>query len=250
MQAEQSDELVIALRNAARDLIAHRSITDLEQTLDQIVAAAVETVPGVDAGGVSMTESKHVTSRSPTTGDVRALDELQSELREGPCVTAAEQPPEDGVVLVRDLADGPDAARWPRFAPRAVELGFRSMMSTHLSANGPRNAALNLYSRTPGVFDASARTVAGLFGAQAALLLYGAEHASQMAQALGTRDLIGQAKGILMERFRVDDDRAFQMLVRSSQDTNLKLVEVARWLTSSADQGGAVDARPDPEDRR
>ena len=247
MQPEQSDELVISLRTAARELIAHRSITDLEQTLDRIVAAAVETVPGVDAGGISMTENQHVTSRSPTTDDVRALDELQSRLHEGPCITAAEQPPKDGVTLAADLAEEPDATRWPRFAPRAVKLGFRSMMSTHLSANGPHHAALNLYSRTPGVFDSSARTVAGLFGAQAALLLYGAEHASQMAQALGTRDLIGQAKGILMERFSVDDDSAFQMLVRSSQETNVKLVDVARWLTSSADRGRAlVDPADEP----
>ena len=119
-------------------------------------------------------------------------------------------------------------------------------MSTHLSANGHHHAALNLYSRTPDVFGPSARTVAGLFGAQAALLLYGAEHASEMAQALGTRDLIGQAKGILMERFSFDDDRAFQMLVRSSQDTNLKLVEVARWLTASADRGRSSVGDHDP----
>ncbi len=150
MQPEQSDELVISLRTAARELIAHRSITDLEQTLDRIVAAAVETVPGVDAGGISMTENQHVTSRSPTTDDVRALDELQSRLHEGPCITAAEQPPKDGVTLAADLAEEPDATRWPRFAPRAVKLGFRSMMSTHLSANGPHHAALNLYSRAPG----------------------------------------------------------------------------------------------------
>ncbi len=68
-----------------------------------------------------------------------------------------------------------------------------------------------------------------------------------MAQALGTRDLIGQAKGILMERFSVDDDSAFQMLVRSSQETNVKLVDVARWLTSSADRGRAlVDPADEP----
>ena len=107
-------------------------------------------------------------------------------------------------------------------------------MSTHLTDHGRARSALNLDSRAPGVFDSSARTVAGLFGAQAALLLHGADHVSHMRAALGSRDTIGQAKGILMERFAVDDDSAFQMLVRSSQDTNLKLVDVARWLVSSA----------------
>jgi hypothetical protein len=73
-----------------------------------------------------------------------------------------------------------------------------------------------------------------LFGVQAGLLLYGATHAAQMSRALDTRDVIGQAKGILMERFGVEGDQAFQMLVRSSQDTNIKLADVARWLTTSA----------------
>jgi hypothetical protein len=107
-------------------------------------------------------------------------------------------------------------------------------MSTQLSTNGGTRAALNLYSHTPGAFDDSARTIAGLFGVQAGLLLYGANHAAQMSRALDTRDVIGQAKGILMERFGVEGDQAFQMLVRTSQDTNIKLAAVARWLTTSA----------------
>ncbi|MBP2371947.1 GAF and ANTAR domain-containing protein [Pseudonocardia parietis] len=232
MHPEQNDQLATVLRRTARDLIAHRSISDLEQSLEQIVAAAVDTVPGVDAGGISMTEHGHITSRSPTTDDVRKLDQIQAELHEGPCISAAEHPPADGVVLAADLAEEPDTSRWPRFAPKAVEQGYRSMMSTSLSANGRIRAALNLYSRTAGVFDESARTLAGLFGAQAAVLLYGVDHAAQMAQALATRDMIGRAKGILMERFGVDDSHAFQMLVRSSQHTNLKLADIAASLTA------------------
>ncbi|WP_214364718.1 GAF and ANTAR domain-containing protein [Pseudonocardia sp. H11422] len=248
MQPEQSDKLVIALRSAARDLVAHRSISDLEQTLDYIVAAAVDTVPGADAGGISMTENGHITSRSPTNEDVHKLDDLQALLHEGPCITAVEEPPEDGVILARDLAEGPDADRWPHFAPQAVEHGYRSLMSTQLSTNGGTHAALNLYSHTPEAFDDSARTIAGLFGVQAGLLIYGANHVAQLSRALHTRDAIGQAKGILMERFGVEGDQAFQMLVRSSQDTNVKLVDVAHWLTAGAgsQQAGAGGDRPHP----
>jgi len=94
-------------------------------------------------------------------------------------------------------------------------------------------AALNLYSAEVDAFDESARTLAGLFGLQAAVLLYGADQASHLSLAVESRDLIGQAKGILMERFDVDDQTAFQMLVRSSQDTNVKLIDVARWLTGN-----------------
>jgi hypothetical protein len=84
--------------------------------------------------------------------------------------------------------------------------------------------------------------LAGLFGVQAALLLYGANQAGQLQKAVDSRDLIGQAKGILMERFKVDDEAAFQMLVQSSQNTNMKLTAVAEWLTN--------DTQPDQVRRR
>lgn len=92
--------------------------------------------------------------------------------------------------------------------------------------------ALNLYSATPNAFSEHCRTVAGLFGVQAALLLYGTTQAMHLQRAVDSRDLIGQAKGILIERFKIDDEGAFQMLVRTSQDTNMKLTKVARWLVT------------------
>jgi hypothetical protein len=98
-------------------------------------------------------------------------------------------------------------------------------------------AALNLYSRAPDVFDGDARTIAGLFGVQAGVLLYGSHRANHLTTALDSRDVIGQAKGILMSRHAIDEDQAFRMLVSSSQETNIKLVEVSRWLTAEASQG-------------
>jgi hypothetical protein len=172
----------------------------------------------------------------PAATIVDKLDDLQAELHEGPCITAVEYPPEDGVVLAQDLTQPPDAERWPRFAPQAVAHGYQSLLSTQLSTNGGTRAALNLYSHAANTFDETARSTAGLFGLQAALLLYGANHARHLGQALESRDLIGQAKGILMERFRVTSEQAFRMLVSSSQHTNIKLVEVAGWLTETGDQ--------------
>ncbi|MFC5138911.1 GAF and ANTAR domain-containing protein [Actinomycetospora rhizophila] len=224
-----NDHLAVALRTAARDLLSQRSINDLQQTLAQIVRAAVDTVPGAEAGGISMTEGGEVLSRNPTTESITKLDTLQGELREGPCITAIEDPPRTGVVLADDL-DGADADRWPQFAAAAVEAGYRSVLSTDIHTSARTRAALNLYAPEPSVFDAEAQLVAALFGNQAALLLYGSEQAVNLNHALDSRDGIGQAKGILMERFDVSDDEAFQMLVRSSQDTNIKLVDVARWL--------------------
>lgn len=249
MNPRHDDHLVTALRQAARGLAGRRSIRDLEETLGQIVTSAVATIPGVDAGSISITEHGRIETRHPTTEKIGKLDRTQSELNEGPCISAIEDPPEDGLVIARDLAGDDDAPRWPRFAPQAVEAGYRALMSTQLSANGGPRAALNLYSATADVFDEDARTLAGLFGIQASMLLYGADTAANLQRAVDSRDQIGQAKGILMERFSLDDDAAFQMLVKSSQETNMKLTDVARWLTSET---GKRSTRPaaDLEERR
>jgi hypothetical protein len=243
MNSSRHDDLVTALRQAARGLASRRSIRDLEETLGQIVTSAVATIPGVDAGSISITNHGQIETRHPTTEAIGKLDRTQSELHEGPCISAIEDPPPNGIVIAEDLA-GDDAHRWPRFAPDAVDAGFRGLMSTQLSADGGPRAALNLYSATANAFDEHARTLAGLFGIQAAVLLYGADTAVHLQKAVDSRDLIGQAKGILMERFSIDDEAAFEMLVKSSQDTNIKLTEVARWLTSEV---GNRSARPGAE---
>jgi hypothetical protein len=242
MHPDENDQLVVALRAAARELADHRSIRDLEQTLGQIVSAAVDTISPVDAGSISMTEHGRIDTRHPTSDHIRTLDETQSELREGPCITAIEDPPESGIIVAQDFAGG-DAEQWPHFAPQAVEAGYRGLMSISLSVDGRVRAALNLYSAAPDAFDEHCRTLAGLFGIQAALLLYGASETAHLQRAVDSRDLIGRAKGILMERFKTDDQGAFQMLVSSSQDTNLKLTAVAHWLNDTVDAGASRGRR-------
>jgi hypothetical protein len=232
----QENDLVVALRGASQELIAKRSIRDREALLAQLVASAVDLVPPAVGGGLSRTEEREVRSTHATTAAIDELDQLQNRLGEGPCIDAADHPPENGTMLTRDLA-GADGERWPRFAPRAVEAGFRSMLSVSLT--GPptgRRTALNLYSDVPDAFDDTAVVTAGLFAHQAGALLYGADHAHDLGVALASRDVIGQAKGILIERFAVDTDEAFAMLVRSSQDTNMKLFDVARWLVEETSQ--------------
>ena len=236
MHTGQHERLIIALRAAALELTRQRSIRDLEQTLGQIVSSAVATIPGVDAGSISMTRDGRIETRHPTSDLVLKIDDRQSELHEGPCISAIEEPPESGIVMAPDLA-GDDAHRWPRFAPVVVDAGYRALMSTQLSIDGGVSAALNLYSATPDAFDDDARTLAGLFGIQASLVLYGSQQAVHLQRAVDSRDLIGQAKGILMERFKVDSEAAFQMLVKSSQDTNMKLTGVAQWLVSTNGSG-------------
>jgi hypothetical protein len=229
----QNDQLLVSLRQAARGLAQRRSIRDLEQTLREIVAAAVETVPGVDAGSISITEHGRIETRHPTSEVIRKLDETQSELHEGPCIEAIDGPPPSGLVVAQDFA-GADAELWPRFAPRAVDAGYRALLSTQLSTNGGPRAALNLYSHTPDAFDEDSRTMAGLFGVQASLLLYGSEQATHLQRAVDSRDLIGQAKGILMARQAVTADAAFDILRRASQRSNRKLRDVAAEVVVNA----------------
>lgn len=241
--AAKDHDLVIALRKASQELVTGNSIRDLDSTLDNIVASAVEVVAGADEGGISRTDTRTGRRSHATNPVVHELDRLQSELDEGPCITAADEPPLDGLILARDLA-GPDRDRWPSFAPLAVERGFRSVLSAQLSSrHKEQRSSLNLYSHAPDAFDEHDQVTAGLFAAQAGLLLHGADSAAGLNHALETRDVIARAKGILAERFTLTDAEAFQMLVKSSQETNIKLVDVARWLTDENEQ--RANARDD-----
>ena len=231
MTMGDNDELVSALRRAVERMVEHGLEDDQDDMLTRVVEAAVETVPSAIGGGITRKEANSLRSSHAIDDQSRRLDELQAELNEGPCVSAADEPPSSGIFVAHDLA-GPDAERWPSFAPRAVELGVRSVLSISLSVSRGRRSSLNFYSADPNVFDDHACLTAGLFGLQAATLLYGADRAAGLNRALRTRDVIGQAKGILRERFDLTDDAAFQMLVTSSQETNMKLHDVAYWLVN------------------
>jgi hypothetical protein len=165
MDPVQPDQLVVALRAASQGLDVHRSIYDLETTLGRIVASAVETVPGADAGSISMSHDGVVETSYPTSREIEVLDQVQGELYEGPCITALNDP-------------AATVSCWPGTSPARTPCGGRA------SRPGPWSPGTGLYSRAPNAFDEQARRIAGLFGVQAALLLYGAHHAAQLSQAL------------------------------------------------------------------
>jgi hypothetical protein len=243
VKPERNDEIGPALRAAALDLMDQRNFHDQELLLSNVVTAAVDTIPGADAGGISMVSRGSVDSRTPSNGGVTKLDRLQSELHEGPCITAIEEPAADGLVVVDDLSHG-DGERWPRFAPEAVEQGYRAMLGVQLSQQPEMQAALNLYGSQPRVFDEHAQVTAGLFGSQAAMLLYGAEQTRALQAGIDSRDVIAQARGILIERHGVTGDEAFQMLVTSSRRSAIDLVDVAAWVVTEAEQGQNRRDRP------
>lgn len=243
MKPESNGEIGPALRAAALDLMDQRNFRDQELLLSNVVTAAVDTIPGADAGGISMVSRGHVDSRTPSNGGVTELDRLQGELHEGPCITAIEKPAADGLVVVDDLSHG-DGERWPRFAPQAVEQGYRAMLGVQLSGQPEMQAALNLYGAQPRVFDEHAQVTAGLFGSQAAVLLFGAEQTRALQAGIDSREVIAQARGILTERHGVTGDEAFQMLVTSSRRSTIDLVDVAAWVVAEAEQGQNRRDRP------
>lgn len=225
VNAAAGRQLVAALSDAAEGLGLR--VRSEEDALASIVSSAVATIPGAEHAGVSLLRSDNtITCYTPSSSTVAEVDDLQSTYREGPCVTALW---DEHTVLVDDLDAETD--RWPRFAPEAAARGVASMLSFQLFTRGDSLGALNLYSSVRKGFDEEAQTLGSLFASHAALALAGAQEVTHLHRALATRDVIGQAKGILMERFGVGAEAAFEMLTSSSQTTNLKLVDVARWLT-------------------
>jgi transcriptional regulator with GAF, ATPase, and Fis domain len=227
--------LISTVDAAARDL---RSTQGLEDTLELIVKGAVAAVPGASDAGITLVDRRgEITSRAPTSPVVAELDALQADLQEGPCIDAAFDAEQ---VTVADVASASE--RWPAFAPAAAERGIGSIMAVELFSEPGTTGALNLYAAEHGVFDRDAREIAALFGSHAAIALFGAQQTEHLAVRAASRDLIGQAKGALMQRHHDDDQEAFARLVRASNDRRTRLVEVAREVAEAASQGRDLPA--------
>jgi GAF domain-containing protein len=217
------DELAERLGNVARELQQQPTPTD---TLSTVVRMAIDLVPGAEEASISVVIGrKDVTSQAPSSDLPERVDAVQVEVGEGPCLDAVY---EQHTVRVADMQV---EQRWPEFAQRAAGLGALSMLSFQLYVEGDNLGALNLYARTAGAFTDDSEHIGLLVAAHAAVAYAGAQTESQLHQAINSRDLIGQAKGILMERFDVDADRAFAILVGFSQQSGTKLHEVAYRLT-------------------
>ena len=222
-----------ALRDVARSLQAE---PDLQHVVEGIVAAVTDTVPGAEAAGVSLREGKSLRTVAATSDLVRRLNDIEHELDEGPCMQA--------VLAQRSyrIDDMSIDARWPRFAEAARADGIGSMVGYRLFTNDRTLGALDLYSSKPNAFDAQAEVVGELFAAHAAIALIGSSQQAEWQTALSSRDLIGVAKGILMNRERITDDQAFALLVTTSQRANLKIRDLAAWLV---DDANTTARRPD-----
>jgi GAF domain-containing protein len=226
-----------AFGEVARLLAAHE---DLQQTLEKIVHLAVDHLEPCDFAGISFVEGRRITSPA-SSGDVpRIVDEIQAETGEGPCIDAIR---EQKVFETGDLAG---EARWPRFSRRAhEETGVCSIMAFRLFIDGDTLGALNLYATAPDAFDDTDVALASVFAAHAAVAMQSSRREEELEHKAATRDVIGQAKGILMSRSGVDEDRAFDMLRSASQRMNIKLVRVAERIAAGQPLSGG-SAPPSP----
>ncbi|MFM6850420.1 MAG: ANTAR domain-containing protein [Terrabacter sp.] len=225
------------------------SADSYEAVLHRIAEAAVETVAGCEMASVSLVERGVHRTAAWTADEAAAVDRAQYDAGEGPCLDAVVAP----VVYARSFPD----PRWPALGSRPVELGACSAASYRLAAAGSPNApdpacaattgSLNTYSRTPDAFSAEAQQIGLILAAHASIAAavvrergHLRDRTQQLSEALVSRDVIGQAKGILMERLKLTPEQAFDALRHSSNQLNEKL----RTVASALSETGEFDAGP------
>jgi GAF domain-containing protein len=199
----------------------------LQPTLDAIARTAVETIGPASYVGVNLYERGVFAPQAVSGEPPLVLDVLQQETGTGPCIDSSR---DQITIRVDDMAS---ETRWPRYVELALSLKVAGMLCVPLSVNDQQLGSVSLYATERAAFLLADEYLARLFATQAALALAEAHRAGQLRQAMSNRDVIGQAKGILMERHRITADEAFVLLSKRSQQVNRKLVDVARRLAET-----------------
>lgn len=217
-----------------RELTKVVSTESLDDALERVANLSVRTIEGCTSASVTVVDDKG--ARTPGASDQLAidLDKAQYASNRGPCLEAIKQ----GEAM--NALDGSDEGRWPEFAKAAASKGVHTTFSVPMRVDGVV-AGLNLYGESQDAFSEEAKELAHMFARQAAVVLensraYWATRAlvDQLTEALETRGVIGEAKGILMARDGLDEEEAFDMLRRASQASNVKLRDVARDVVEDA----------------
>lgn len=206
----------------------------VEETLQLIVDRGQDLLAGCD--GVSMMligRGGRIETPAFSSDVARDSDLAQYATGEGPCLDAIEH---HRTIVLNDLETD---ERWPDYRARALELGVRSMISFRLFVTDDSLGALDLYSTQVNAFDERSQLVGQAFAAQASVALRAAMTEAGLQTALRSRDVIGQAKGIVMARYRITSDMAFDTLKRLSQHRNQPLRDLAAEIAES----GAVPPR-------
>jgi GAF domain-containing protein len=207
---------------------------ELPDVLTEIVQISRRAIPGAEASSITLIRDDRAFTAAHDGQIAMDADELQYERGYGPCLDAGRS---GEVFLVEDMHL---EERWPDYARHAAELGVRSSLSVPLPFQGATIGALNNYARRPRAFTGTDLAVGEEVAAFVAIAVANAEAAARatddvanMRRAMASRSVIEQAKGILMERYKVTSEQAFTLLTHSSQRSNVKLREVAEELTST-----------------
>lgn len=205
--------------------IARKSSPDV--TIQQIVDLALECVD-CDYASVTVVHTDGAVETVASSDElVNRADALQYDLGEGPCLTAAEH---QGLWAVAETGTDP---RWPRWGPQAAELGLHSILSVHLFTDRTMLGALNLYAKQSHQYSEDDIETAQIVAAHASVGLARSRSEQNLWRAVDARHVVGQAQGILMERFSLGSEQAFSVLKRHSQDHNIKIRDVAVHLLAT-----------------
>jgi hypothetical protein len=212
---------------------------------ERIVQAAAHVVDAAAMAGLAtVTHSDGIRIRAYTDAEVLLLEHAQSQYREGPGLAAASVRGRE-IITVEDMAR---ERRWPRFASAATRLGIQSMVVCSLPLQGGGKVALNLHAKRAEAFDAAAVERAALFALCSSLTFANARLAENAAAALASRQAVGEATGILMERHRILAAEAFERLSRVSQDLNVKLSRVAAYVACTGADPAGITRRDLPRE--
>jgi GAF domain-containing protein len=193
---------------------------DLADTLDTLIDYARECL-SCDHAGIHLVRNREIETAAATDEVIHEADRLQTQLGEGPCLQAIW---DDETFVVADTATD---VRWPAFGPKAAELGLHSILSVRLHSGEQTFGAINFYCAQVREFGREDVAMATIFAQHASVALASAKREEGLRIAIDSRHLIGQAQGILMERFGLTADKAFAVLRRYSQDNNVKLRDLA-----------------------
>jgi GAF domain-containing protein len=211
----------------------------VEATLERAATFSVAAIPNCDFAGVSLVEAGGIRTIGHTSELVKEIDEIQYETGQGPCLSAIAG--SERGVLTYEIPSMTEDVDWPEFSSRAAQKGLASLLAFTLVGRSAPLGSLNLYARKPYAFDRMDRSLGSIFAAHAAVALANAQtldHArgrvDELLEGYALRDVIGQAKGILMERERCSEAEAFEMLRSGSSRLHKKLREVARDVIDSS----------------
>lgn len=219
------NELAEAIASTAHAL---ESPERLEDVLTSILDAALDAVKGLEHAGLILSVKGVVSTRVASSDLAAQLDGLQVEAGQGPALEVISNA---GTLFVPDLRH---EQRWRGYVPEAARLGAVSQLSARVQFDRTATlGSLNLYATEEVVLEEDAETLAEVFAAQAAVAVGGAAMVAGLNQGMASRELIGQATGILMERYRIDEAHAFAYLRRESSHRNVKLRVIAEEVTQS-----------------